>query len=248
MTLASFIRHFPDFSTKALTYKIKVFAWYLHEEQQQERFLGADLNKCFDEVHLARPSNTGAMLRGMANTNPKQVLRDSKGYRLSASSRDEMARQFPVRETAAQATGLLRALEARMTNSYQRTYLAETLVCFGNGAYRASIVMAWNLAYSHVCDYIFDNALAKFNAQLKIVRPKADPVVKRSDFEDLKESTVVEVARGASILSAASAKTLNEKLGKRNTAAHPSSTVVKSVTAEEVVHDLVENILLRSVL
>lgn len=248
MTLAAFVRQVPEFSSKALTYKIKVFAWYLHEEKQQERFSGTELNKCFDEVHLPRPANVSAMLRGMTLTTPKQVLKDAKGYRLSASSRDQMSELLPVRRTAAQATELLRTLESRINNLHQRTFLSEALVCFSSGAYRASIVMAWNLAYSHFCDYVFDTELSKFNAQLKIARPKFDPIAKRTDFEDMKESVAIEIARGAGILSAASAKTLSEKLGKRNTAAHPSSTVITSVTAEEVIHDLVENILLRSVL
>ncbi len=249
MSLAAFIRNLPNFADSSLTRKIKVFAWYLHEELNQERFTGTEINRCFDEVHLSRPSNTSSMLRGMTLTNPKQVLRDAKGYRLSASSRSEMVQLIPpARQSAAEATKLLKGLEARVTDPHQKTFLAEALVCFSQEAYRASIVMAWNLAYSHVCDYIFDSHLPDFNTQLKLARPKADPLAKRSDFEDLKESLVIEVARGAGILSAASAKSLTEKLGKRNTAAHPSSTIVTSVTAEEVIHDLVENILLRAVL
>ena len=107
--------------------------------------------------------------------------------------------------------------------------------------------MAWNLAYNHVLDYILEPArLAKFNAQRAKAFAKDKEVTKRSDFEDYKESRVLEIARGADILSAGTYKVLNEKLGKRNTAAHPSLIVVGNVTAEEVIHDLVENVILRA--
>ncbi len=248
MTIEAFIHPLGDISKLPLTTKIKIFGWYIHEVVGQQRFSSREINACFDAVHIARPTNTSSMLRGMTLTRPQQTLRDAKGFRLSSSSRAEMAQALPVRPTAVLATGLLKGLVERVNEPAQKTFLLETLVCFTNEAYRAAIVMAWNLAYSHVCDYIYTKHLAAFNAQLKIVKPKSGPIVKPSDFEDHRESTVIEVARGASILSAASAKTLTEKLNKRNTAAHPSSTIVKSVTAEEVIHDLVENILLRAVL
>lgn len=123
-------------------------------------------------------------------------------------------------------------------------FLNETLICFSNKAFRATIVMAWNLVYSHVCDRIFDAHSAAFNVQRHKVYPKLPELTKRTDFEDYKESQVIEICRGARILDASVCKTLTERLSRRNTAAHPSSSVLTEVSAEDMITDLITNVLL----
>lgn len=224
---------------------IEVFAWYLHEIEQKDRFQTTDLGFCFDVVHAPRPSALSTSLTRLCDKKPARLIKDSKGYRLAAHVRTEMSALLPVRATSVKTTQLLNGLLDRVNDTAQKTFLAETLTCFKYHAYRASIVMAWNLAFSDVLDRILANHLAEFNAQLLKVVQKSTAITKRSDFEDYKESKIIEVARGAGIFSASTAKILTEKLNKRNTAAHPSTVTVLAVTAEEVIADLVENIILR---
>jgi hypothetical protein len=212
---------------------------------KKERFAAADLGLCFDILHLQRPANIHQLLKNLCDRRPSRLLKDSKGYRTSASAREEFQRLLPARESAPITTAMLAGLAQRVTDPARKIFLAETLTCYSHGAYRAAIVMAWNLAFSHICDVIFHNDLAKFNAQLIKVLPKETAITKRSDFESYKESRILEIAKGAGIISMSSNKVLKEKLDKRNTAAHPSSIKITSVTAEEVIHDLVENILLK---
>jgi hypothetical protein len=246
--LAEFTRPIAGFSAKPESYKIKVFGWFLHSHGRKEHFSAAALNECFDKVHMSRPTNIHSLLSRMCGSRPATLLRDSRGYRLSATGRAEIENLLPVRSTSVVTTALLTDLADRIVDTNQRKFLDECLICFKNQAYRSAIVMAWNLAFSDVLDRILAGDLAKFNAQLVKVVHKSAPIGRRSDFEDYKESKVIEVARGAGILSASSAKVLSEKLNKRNAAAHPSSIVVASVTAEEVIHDLVENIILNPTL
>jgi hypothetical protein len=245
--LPSFVGGVSGFATKPNTYKIQVFGWYMHEVQNIERFSAADLNKYFDECNISRPSNTGVFLKSMLDRKPPLLLKDSKGHRLSSTARTEMAAQFPSRPTAVNTTKILNDLAAQITDPAQTAFLTETLTCFKQHAYRAAIVMAWNLAFNDVLDRLFANHLVDFNAQLYRAFPKEKQIARRSDFEDLKESRIIEVGKGASIFSATTAKILTEKLTKRNTAAHPSLVVVTSVTAEEVISDLVQNVILRKV-
>lgn len=49
------------------------------------------------------------------------------------------------------------------------------------------------------------------------------PIGDRVDFEKLKESEIIKIAAAAGILGKESVKKLEETLGKRNTAAHPST-------------------------
>ena len=74
------------------------------------------------------------------------------------------------------------------------------------------------------------------------------PIQNRQDFADLKESDILKICRAARLISGETLKSLDEKLGKRNTAAHPSTVIVGTATAEEVIFDLVENILLKTAL
>jgi hypothetical protein len=186
-------------------------------------------------------------LSKLCERRPARFLRDTKGYRLSAEARKDIAVVLPVRPTAAQATKLLADLVSKLPTPAQRVFLEETIACFGNKAYRSSIVMAWNLAFSDVLDRIFATHLAAFNSQVGTHGFKS-PIVSRSDFADMREADIIKIARAAKIISGETQKTLVEKLGKRNTSAHPSDVVISTSTAEEVIFDLVQNVVLKPTL
>lgn len=155
-----------------------------------------------------------------------------------------MERLLPIRPSTVSTTKLLNDLEPKVTNVAQQTFLNEALRCFKQDAFRAAIVMAWNLAYSHVCDRILASHTAAFNAQRKLVYPKLPEIAKGTDFEDYKESQVIELCRGARILDATVCKHLTAQLNRRNSAAHPSSATFTAAQAEDTITDLVNNVLL----
>lgn len=245
--LLNFLSPIRDFAAKPAPFQIETFAWYLHEVCGKERIQTADLARCFDNAHLPRPANVGASVAKLCSKKPARMLKDGLGYRLAAPARNEIADILPARSSAVKATHLLSSLLNKLTDVRQRSFLNETLLCFQAGAYRACIVMAWNLAYSSLLERIISSGLAAFNSQINTHGFKV-PIVKYEDFAELKEGQVLSISRAAKIIGKESAKTLEEKLGKRNTAAHPSNSTVSSVTAEEVIFDLVENIVLKPVL
>lgn len=245
--LERFVEPIAGFSSKPAPYMIEVFAWYLHEVKRKERFQSGDIGPLFDEIHVSRPANIPQAITRLCEKRPPRVIRDGQGYRLHQDTRRELAVKLPQRATSVATTQLLNALLARVIDPAQKTILQETLLCFKHGAYRAAVVMAWNLAFSDVLDRILTRHLAAFNTGVGTHNLKK-PIVDRVDFEKLKESEVIKIAAAAGILGKESVKKLEEKLGKRNTAAHPSTVVVSVATAEEVIFDLVENILLRPVL
>ena len=226
---------------------IEVFAWYLHEVKRKDRFVSSDIAACFDAVHIARPANIPQAIARLAAKSPPRVLKDSKGYRLHQDARKKLGELLPQRATSVATTALLNDLLSRVSDPAQKVFLTETLACFKHHAYRAAVVMAWNLAFSDVLDRILLHHLAAFNTGVGTHNLKK-PIVDRVDFEKLKESEVIKIAAAAGILGKESVKKLEEKLGKRNTAAHPSTVVVSVATAEEVIFDLVENIVLRQTL
>jgi len=66
------------------------------------------------------------------------------------------------------------------------------------------------------------------------------------DFaEELKELKVIEICNSAGILTKDMHRILAEKLGRRNSAAHPSSVEIKQLQAEEFIDDLITNVVLK---
>lgn len=248
MKLPEWIRQIPDFKGMSVNDKIVVIGYFLNEHLNVDRFSASHINACFDMLHFDRPSNASSQLGALSRGPSRRLLTDPRGFRLNSATREKVSAMLPEVVEAKQAAKELEKLGAKITNEHQKVFLVETITCFSHGAYRAAIVMAWNLAYHHACEYILLGHLATFNVQLSKAFPKKKLISKHSDFEDIQESDVIEVAKGAQIFSKATAGTMKAKLDIRNMAAHPSSTVVTPIKAEEVITDLVLNILLRTTL
>lgn len=246
MELPEFVKKIDGFYNFPVFEKILVVGYYIHTVKQKERFVASDINAAFDSLHIAKPTNASSQLTAMTKGFVKKILGTTKGFKLNSSSRENIEAKLPKVFEANEILTQLRQLEPKVTNAQQKTFLHEANVCFANEAYRAAIVMGWNLAYHHICTFIFESHLAAFNARLPIQAKNEKAVVKFSDFEDIRESVVIAVAKGANVISQSTAKTLKAKLDIRNSAAHPSAIVVLPVTAEEVISDLVQNILLKS--
>jgi hypothetical protein len=234
------------FSTWKHADKIRFFAWFIHSQLGRDRFTSADIRECYNELSLERPSDVNSFLTQMLNRRPKEILRDSRGYSLEARVRAPLEARYGQRAATIQVDRLLSDLPNKIPNILERDFLKEALICFRNKALRAAIVMTWNLAYDHVCQYVLTNKLAEFNTQLPKTYPKADisVIATREDFSELKESQVLQVCRSANITSKDIHKVLKEKLDRRNTYAHPSTITLAPQTAEEYIIDLVNNVVL----
>lgn len=242
--LERFVKPIDGFVSKPAPFQVQIFAWYLQEARQKERFSATDIAQCFDAAHMKRPINISLTLSRLAEKKPARVLRDSKGFRLSSAARVELAALLPLRATSVATTQLLDSLQTRLTDPAQRTFLSETLTCFKHQAYRASIVMMWNLTYAHICDKIFVAHAVPFEAQRAKVHKNLPSLTKRTDFEDYGERQVIEICRGARIFDGTVCKILTERLNRRNSAAHPSSATFTVANAEDMITDLVNNVLL----
>lgn len=240
------IQNFANFSHAE---KIRFFAWYTHTMLGKDRFSPSDIRSCYENLTLEQPKNVTPYLIEMFNRKPRVVLRDGRGYALERRVRDQLSEKYGQRQATVLADRLLQELPLKLPALAERVFLEETVKCFRSGAFRATIVMAWNLAYDHFCKYLFKEPtrLKIFNDQLPKSFPRAQisHVEKIDDFGELKESAVIQTARSANLISNDLFKVLKEKLDKRNSAAHPSSIDIAPHTAEEFVIDLVNNAVLK---
>src|SRR5438067_2008893 len=82
-------------------------------------------------------------------------------------------------------------------------------------------------------NWFMANHLAAFNAAIPRRYPKRAgfSIIKKDDFEELKESETIEVCGNAGIVNDNTKKILNDKLTRRNVAAHPSLVEIKQYQA-----------------
>jgi len=154
---------------------------------------------------------------------------------------------YAAHPTTIAVSKLLAELPAEVPDLSERVFLQEAINCYRVRAFRAAIVMTWNLAYDHLTCWIFAeparvNAL---NGAFAKRFPKRPPiVVALEDLESIKEFYVVDARGTASLLSSNIVRILKEKLAKRNRAAHPSIVVIDEPQANDVITDLVKNVVL----
>jgi hypothetical protein len=248
MNLPEFIRQVGGFDALSHPDKIKLFAWYLHTHRQLERLDQAALRGCYRALHLPC-SDLGRDLQRLVERRPAGLLRDRQGYYLAGSTRRQYDQRYSQHETVITVSQLLKELPGRVSDEGERRFLSEALTCYRHQAFRAAIVMTWNLAYDHLLGWILAETqrLAAFNAAIPRKYPKKSAVVinARESFEDLKEFEVIEVCGTASLVSANLKKILNDKLTKRNMAAHPSSVEITRAQADDAITDLVNNVVLK---
>jgi hypothetical protein len=210
------------------------------------RFSGTDIRDCFKDTGIAGPSGISPFLNDLQNRKPPLLLRDSGGYYLERGLREQMDATHGQRAITVQVLRTLRELPATVPDLAERTYLLEALTCFKHAAFRASIVMCWNVAFDHLCTHILAKRLNDFNATLAVRFPKEKVVIQsRDDFHELKESQVLEVCRTADITSKTIHGILKEKLDTRNRAAHASGSTFEQPQAENYILDLLNNAVLR---
>ena len=94
---------------------------------------------------------------------------------------------------------MLADLPGKISDAGERVFLVEAITCDRHQAYRAAIVMTWNLAFDHLVTWLFaePTRLVAFNASLPVrlggKRWAGFVVNTRDDLEELTESQVIQI-------------------------------------------------------
>ncbi len=251
MEVLEFVGLVPNFSGLSHPEKVKHFGWYLHAHKNKERFNQGDIRTCYVGAHMEPPNISKEFERLIARS-PRQILRDAQGFRLEHSVRAALDKKYGEAPSAVMVSDLLRSLPGRIADDAERLFLDEALRCYKVKAFRAAIVMAWNLAYDHLLRWLLADAgrVANFNSKIigRVGAKKGTglAMTKREDFEDLKESEVLDICGSAGVFATDNIKKVLEmNLTKRNLAAHPSLIEIGQPTADDAIHALVTNVVLR---
>jgi hypothetical protein len=248
MDLRDFVRQNPFFTGASHPEKIKAFGWFLHTYRKVDRFSASDIRKCYNDSDIAPPVNMNRFLDSLTEKRPPELLKDGRGYRLSQHVRERIDAALGRAEMVVRVESQLADLPGKIASESERLFLTEVLTCYRHGAFRAAIVMSWNLAYDHLVRWVLSDPVrnAEFNAGIPRRNPKKAHIVvtKRADFEELKEDEVVDIVGGLSGFSANIKRILKEKLGRRNTYAHPSILRIERAQVDDMITDLVNNVVL----
>jgi hypothetical protein len=243
--LRTFIAGIEGFAEKGHADKVRIFAWLQHHLFKRERFNTGNITWCYDQLSY-EPSNTSQYLKNMEGGGG--LLKDSKGYRCEGRFRAAYDAKYGVHQITLSVRQMVKDLVDVIPELGEKDIFQEALICLRNDAGRAAIIMVWNIAFYHLCQYILKHKATDFNNRIPVRYPKkwkaADmPLIKvYDDFGDqMTEREVIEVANSAGIITGNMFKVYVEKLGKRNSAAHPSSSHVTQVQAEGFIDDLVQN-------
>lgn len=144
----------------------------------------------------------------------------------------------------------LRKIIAKLNEEVQKKFFAEAVSCISVDANRATVIMVWAATINHLYEYIIKHKLAEFNGALN---RRADKyaritIASKDDFLDIREHVFIETMRSAGIISNDVRKILDEKLGIRNSCAHPSTIEIRETKVVNFIEDLVENVILKYII
>jgi hypothetical protein len=238
---------------------VLLFAYYLRQHQGVVEFTAKDIRTCFSQAPLKTPSDLPGLLRQMTKGRNSPLMKGAKAgtFALAMPGLSEVEAYLTAKEQPEVAVDAflksaipyLEKAVARVSDANQRRFLAEGIACLGVDAKRATILMTWAAIVAHLYDYILADTgrLANFNAALQRRSDKHKKLViaQYDDFADLPESIFIEVCRSAKIISNDIRKVLDEKLGIRNTCAHPSGVEVHKTKVVNFIEDLVDNVVVK---
>lgn len=204
---------------------VELFVYFLTVELSQSSVTPKQIAECFAACDLVVPVNVGARLSEGLKSKPAKYIKTNGGYKLQRHMREMLSRKLGAETVTAQTSATLRGLEHKLPAGENKDFLKEAIDCFEIGANRAAIVMTWILAMDHLFSYILAHKLPEFNAALaKDKGVKINSVAQWDDFTEMKETKFIEICRAAGIISNDVRKILDQKLGTRNSCAHPSVT------------------------
>ncbi len=179
------------------------------------------------------------------------MLEDSAGCYLEHGTREALDNKYGQHETTIAVSRMLRDLPGKISDEAEKLFLSEAVTCYKNRAFRAAIIMAWNLTYDHLLHWILKDPgrLAAFSTHVAgRIGPRRAAglnITRREDFEELKESETIDICSSAGLFTSANTKKILEiQLTKRNMAAHPSLVLIEGPQADDTISSLVNNVVL----
>ena len=160
MNLQEFVKQNLSLAEATTEDQELAIAWFWHTHDPDHELRYNNLQQAFKDIGLDS-RNLASTWQSLYGASPKKYIAISiNNYKLSLPTLLELDQKYAhckEHQQSIEVKKLLTDLLAATTNQDENVYLDETIICFRNQAFRAATVMAWNLAYDHLCRYILDN-------------------------------------------------------------------------------------------
>jgi hypothetical protein len=122
--------------------KIRFFGWFLHTEKGQDRFTSTDIKGCYLSLHL-HPPNISPFLSAMEKRNPKEAMKDSRGYHLHRNVREKFDAKYgqPTIDPTPKTEQVLPSAVVTNTRSYYARIIQQANGCYEHHWFDACSVM-----------------------------------------------------------------------------------------------------------
>jgi hypothetical protein len=245
--LKQFVAGIDSFANWGHADKIRLFAWLQHHLWNRDRFSTSDINWCYNALSY-KLSNSAQYLINMEGRG--ELLQDKRGYYGEGKFVAKYDQLYGVHEITLNIRHKVKDLINKVPDVAEKDFMKEAELCLRHDAGRATVIMVWNVAFYHLCQFILKHSLAKFNAGYQThynklwQQAKVQTVAAYDDFLTVKESVVIDICKRELIITQTQFKILDKRLGERNTAAHPNSAKVGQLQAEAFIEDIVDNVVL----
>lgn len=247
--IESFILQVENFDELPKAELIDYFVYFITVINEEDVADSRQLKECFEVLRTEPYSNIPSYLSKKSKRGKgKKFIKKANGYILERTLELDLQKTLSTGPSKKETSFLLRNMLEDIVDSHQRGFLHEAIDCYEIGAKRASIVLAWILSVNHLYKYIYKHKINEFDAVLLANKDKRIKITKLTsidDFSEIPEGKFIEFCRSAKIITNDVRKILDEKLGTRNSSAHPSGISISELKATEFIQDLVENVVLK---
>ena len=245
--MEDFFLSLEDFGRWPVTKRVDYITYYLLKVEGQESVTAKQIKDVEIRLNLKPYGRLPQYLStNVKARNGKYVKIKSGGYKLEHNAFKEIDNKMGDEPTRVAASAQLSSLAEKIADEKEKGFLEEAINCYSVKANRATIIMTWLVAMNHMHKYVFENELDEFNQAFALnPEKKMNKITKLDDFSALSEDKFILLMKSGNIISNDVRKLLDEKLGTRNSAAHPSGVEITSHKATEFVLDIVQNVLLK---
>ncbi|MES2566224.1 MAG: hypothetical protein V4565_05125 [Bacteroidota bacterium] len=239
-----FIESIENFDSSSQLEQVKYISYFYCIINGVEEITATVVGDVFDTENLSRPGNVSDCLSKLSNKNPPVLIKKGNIYRFHRTIKKELDSIYLDKKHIQETSKALRELLLKVISPQQKSFLEEAIVCYEVKAYRASIVMTWLLTIDVLFEHVINYKISDFNeAMAKNSGYKNVTISGKESFTHLKsENDFITLLKSASIITGDQKKILEEKLGIRNTSAHPNSIEVKESKATNFIEDLIANV------
>jgi hypothetical protein len=211
-------------------------------------FTSGELATAFSDGGVPPPGQLGVQLSRLSRGKSAPIVKYGPGaYALSVFGQKELQDYLGMTQRATTGQSALTVLVGKIAGEAEQRFLAEAIACVEVNARRAAVVMAWAMTVDHLERYVLNHKLNEFNgAWGRRTDNRGRTIAGQDDFLEIRdENAFIEILRSATIITNDVKKILDEKLGFRNTCAHPNDIVIPDSKVLAAIEDLVYNVVLK---